>query len=328
MIVYMTVVDDTWHLLVMSLPTSSATARMRIWRALKASGCVALRDGAYLLPSGGEREQALRELADECIGEGGNAWLMAVMPQSGDEAAAYRRLFDRSADYAGLRKSWKSAQRGLSSLAPAELARLRRRLQRELDVVRSVDFFPGDATVEAEAAWLEFAKRVDTLLAPDEPHATRGRLPCLDAGDYQGRVWATRRRLWIDRVASAWLIRRFIDPDARFIWLEKPSACPKHALGFDFDGATFSHVGERVTFEVLAASFGLDKDGGIARLGALVRALDVGAGTVAEAAGFEALIGGARQRAGDDDDALLEEMSQALDSMHAFYSMAPRARKP
>ena len=130
----------------MSLPTASATARMRIWRALKASGCVALRDGAYLLPGGGEREQALRELGDECSREGGNAWLMAVAPQSADEVAAYRQLFDRSADYAGLRKSWKAAQRGLSSLAPAELARLRRRLQRELDAVRGVDFFPGDAS--------------------------------------------------------------------------------------------------------------------------------------------------------------------------------------
>ena len=319
MIIYMTVVDGTWHLLVMSLPTSSATARMRIWRALKASGCVALRDGAYLLPSGGEREQALRALADECIGEGGNAWLMAVVPQSGDEAAAYRRLFDRSADYAGLRKSWKSAQRSLSSLAPAELARLRRRLQRDLDVVRDVDFFPGDATVEAEAAWLEFAKRVDTLLAPDEPHATRGRLPRLDAADYQGRVWATRRRLWIDRVASAWLIRRLIDPGARFRWLARPADCPKRALGFDFDGAAFSHVGELVTFETLMASFGLGDDPGLRRLAALVHALDIGGEPVAEARGLEAVMAGARERI-DDDDLLLAEMSTVLDSLYAHFS--------
>jgi hypothetical protein len=324
----MIIAENAWHLLVMSLPTTSATARMRIWRALKAFGCVALRDGAYLLPGGGEREQALRDLGDECIREGGNAWLMAVVPQSGDDAFAYRQLFDRSADYAGLRKSWKSAQRGLSSLAPAELARLRRRLQRDLDAVRSVDFFPGDATVEAEAAWFEFTTRVDALLTPDEPHETRGRLPRLDVADYQGRVWATRRRLWIDRVASAWLIRRFIDPGARFRWLARPADCPKRALGFDFDGAAFTHVGELVTFETLMASFGLDDDPGLRRLAALVHALDIGGEPVAEARGLEAVMAGARERI-DDDDLLLAEMSTVLDSLYAhFLAEAQRGADP
>ncbi|HWY24322.1 MAG TPA: chromate resistance protein ChrB domain-containing protein, partial [Nevskia sp.] len=111
---------------------------------------------------------------------------------------------------------------------------------------------------------------------------------------------------------------RFIDAKAQFLWLEKPSACPKKALGFDFDGAAFTHVGERVTFEVLAASFGLDQDRGLARLGELVHALDVGGAGVHEAGGFEALMAAARQRA-RDDDALLAEMSGVLDSLYAFY---------
>ena len=318
MILYMGVSDAAWHLLVMSLPTASATARMRIWRALKASGCVALRDGAYLLPGGGERAQALRALGDECIGEGGSAWLMAVVAQSEDEISAYRQLFDRSADYATLRKSWKAAERGLSARAPGELARLRRRLQRELDAVRAVDFFPGDAALEAEAAWLAFAKRIDALLTPDEPHETRGRPPRLDVAAYQGRVWATRRRLWIDRVASAWLIRRFIDPGARFRWLARPADCPKRALGFDFDGATFTHVGDLVTFEALMASFGLGDDPALRRLGALVHALDIGGEPVAEARGLEAVMAGARERI-DNDDLLLAEMSTVLDSLYAHF---------
>jgi len=317
-ILYMSVADDSWHLLVMSLPTESSTARMRIWRALKASGCVALRDGAYLLPGGSERERALRELGDECIREGGNAWLMAVVAKSDDEVAAYRQLFDRSEDYATLRKSWKAAQRGLASLAPTELARLRRRLQRELDAVRGVDFFPGDAAHDAEAAWLVFAKRLDALLAPDEPRESRGQVPHLDLADYQGRVWATRRRLWIDRVASAWLIRRFIDPRATFRWLARPADCPKRALGFDFDGADFTHVGDLVTFETLMASFGLAGDPALSRLGALVHALDIGGEPVAEARGLEAVMAGARARI-DDDDVLLAEMSNVLDSLHAHF---------
>src|SRR5438876_930046 len=134
-----------WWLLVVSLPTEGATARMRIWRALKSLGCMALRDGAYLLPGDGEREQALQELADECIREGGNAWLMAVQPRSADEANAYRQLFDRSDDYAELRKTWKQANRSLSAMAPTELTWLQRKLQREYDAVRAVDFFPGEA---------------------------------------------------------------------------------------------------------------------------------------------------------------------------------------
>jgi hypothetical protein len=318
MIRYMDTSGSSWLLLVVSLPTSSATARMRVWRGLKALGCVALRDGAYLLPAAPDHERSLQELGDECLREGGSAWLLAVQPRSAEEAGAYRQLFDRSEDYAELRKAWKEANRTLAGLGAPELARLQRRLLREFDAVRAIDFFPGEASSEAQAAWIDLSKRIDGLMSPDEPHETEGRIPRLDARDYQGRVWATRRRLWVDRVASAWLIRRFIDRDARFQWLAKPSDCPKRALGFDFDEAAFTHVGDRVTFETLLASFGLDADPALARLGLLVHVLDVGGDPVPEAKGFEAVMAGARERLGDDD-ALLAEMSTVLDSLHAHF---------
>ena len=145
-------------------------------------------------------------------------------------------------------------------------------------------------------------------------------MPRLDAGLYQGRTWATRRRLWVDRVASAWLIRRFIDHEANFLWLVQTSDCPKQALGFDFDGATFTHVAERVTFETLMASFGLEADPGLARLATMVHALDIGGEPVPEAKGFEAVMAGARERLNDDDDALLAEMSSVLDSLYAHFA--------
>jgi len=312
-------VATAWLLLVVSLPTHGATARMRIWRALKANGCAALRDGAYLLPAGGERERVLQALADECVREGGSAWLMSVHARSVDEARMYRGLFDRSEDYAELRRSWKEANRGLRALAAPELMRLQRKLQREVEAVRAIDFFPGEASVEAEAAWLDFSQRVERVLSPDEPHETKGRIPRLDASKYQGRLWATRRRLWIDRVASAWLIRRFIDAQARFRWLAKPSDCPKSALGFDFDGAAFTHVGERVTFETLMASFALEDDAALQRLAAIVHQLDVGGEPVPEASGLEAVMAGARERL-SDDDALLAEMSTVLDSLYAHFA--------
>lgn len=316
----------SWLLLVVSLPTSSSTARMRVWRALKALGCVPLRDGAYLLPAAPDRERALRELGDECTREGGVSWLLAVQPRSTDEEEAYRQLFDRTEEYTELRRSWKELKPGLKGLSASELTRLQRRLQREFDAVRSIDFFPADHSVEALAAWTDINRRVAQLLSPDEPHEIAARIPRLDVREYRGRTWATRRRMWVDRVASAWLIRRFIDPDATFKWLERPSDCPKSALGFDFDGATFTHVGERVTFETLLASFGLEEDAGLLRLGALVHQLDVGGEPVPEAAGFEAVMTGARERL-DDDDALLAEMTTVLDSLHAHFLRAAARNK-
>jgi hypothetical protein len=197
------------------------------------------------------------------------------------------------------------------------------RLRKDFESLRATDYFPGEATLRAEAGWTDVLGVVDTVLSPDEPRSADGAIPRLNRKQYQGRCWATRRHLWVDRVASAWLIRRFIDPKARFLWLDKPVDCPKSALGFDFDGAAFTHVGERVTFEVLLASFGLEDDPGLQKLGELVHALDVGGTVVAEAGGFEAQMSGARQRA-SDDDALLEEMSHTLDSLHAFYSGSAR----
>jgi len=310
---------SAWLLLVISLPTGSATARMRVWRGLKSLGCVALRDGAYLLPAGEHREQFLRELGEECTREDGVAWLMAVQPRSSEEDDAYRALFDRGEEYAELRRSWKEANRSIKAATPTELVRLQRKLQREYEVVRAIDFFPGDASAEAEAAWTDLGRRLEQQLSPDEPHERAGAIPRLDPAAYRGRTWATRRRLWVDRVASAWLIRRHIDPEARFKWLARPSDCPKSALGFDFDGATFTHVGDRVTFETLVTSFGLDDDPALIRLGALVHQLDVGGEPVPEASGFEAVMAGARERL-DDDDALLAEMSTVLDSLYAHYA--------
>jgi hypothetical protein len=150
----------------------------------------------------------------------------------------------------------------------------------------------------------------------------------LSLEEYQGRTWATRQRLWVDRVASAWLIRRFIDGQARFLWLESLGDCPVDALGFDFDGAAFSHVGDRVTFEVLAASFGLEAEPGMLGLGAMVHVLDIGGTAVPEAAGFEAVMTGAKRR-GLSDDALLTEMSPVLDSLLEHFAAAEKdaARK-
>jgi hypothetical protein len=122
----------------------------------------------------------------------------------------------------------------------------------------------------------------------------------------------------VDRLASAWLIRRFIDQQARLLWLDNPTDCPTDALGFDFDGARFSHVGSRVTFEVLAASFGLDQTA-VARLGLLVHYLDVGGVRPPEAAGIESVLAGMRESLSNDDELLLAA-SSVFDGLLASFT--------
>jgi hypothetical protein len=321
-ILYMSTVLS-WSLLILTLPTGNATARMRFWRALKAKGCAVLRDGIYLLPYSEEREGALRELTASIAENGGSAWLLRAPSLDASQEAEFRALFDRVDDYDGFIRALSDARKAVAGQTAADLTRLLRRLRKDYETIVAIDYFPGEAATRAEVAWQDFVAHVDTVLSPGEPHAANRAIRSLPVADYQGRTWATRRRMWVDRVASAWLIRRFIDRDARFIWLTSPDACPADALGFDFDGAAFTHVGELVTFEVLLASFGLDEDPALLRLAAMVHALDVGGAPVPEAIGFEAIMAGARERAADDDD-LLDVMSRVLDSMYAHFAASER----
>ena len=320
----MSVTSESWLTFVVSLPSAATTARMRIWRAVKALGCAALRDGAYLLPAYVEQAAQLQMLADDALQEGGQAWLLRVQAKDMAEQAVYQALFDRTADYTSWLEELAQARQTIPTLPTAELQRLQRRHGRAYEAIRKIDFFPGEASIRADAQWQDFTNAVESIQSPGEPQATAGRIARRDRMQYQGRLWATRRHLWVDRVASAWLIQRFIDPAARFLWLESPADCPADALGFDFDGAIFSHVGDRVTFEVLLASFGLDGDRGLLRLGSMVHALDVGGTTTPEASGFEAVLAGARKR-WPDDDALLADVGGVLDSLHAHFSANRKA---
>jgi hypothetical protein len=317
-VLYMNVKNTSWLLLIASLPTSGATARMRLWRAIKALGCVPLRDGAYLLPRANGHEVALIELAEQTNAEGGQAWVVDVAPRLAEDEAAFVALFDRSEEYSDFVGRLSHARKQLASQTPAEVAKTVKRLRRDLESLRRIDFFPDTASLGAEAAWSDFEDAANAVLSPDEPHAAVRSIPRLSIKDYQGRTWATRRHLWVDRVASAWLIRRFIDRKAEFLWLDSPAHCPKDALGFDFDEATFTHIGDKVSFEVLLAAFGLEEDQGLAKLGSLVHALDVGGHSSPEAIGFEAILSGARSRL-DNDDALLNEIGAVLDSLYAYF---------
>ena len=299
-----------WLVLVTTLPTRNAAARMRLWRAIKALGCAALRDGVYLLPARDETGTALRTLADEVHDSEGSAEVLYVAAD-GAQDEAFRQLFDRSADYGVLIAEMRAGVPDEKTL---------RRLTRELTALEAIDYFPDAARDQARQTLTELA----ALLSPNEPRAVTSAIRRLASADYSGRTWATRKNIWVDRMASAWLIRRFIDPQAKFLWLETPADCPPDALGFDFDNASFTHVAsannapELVTFEVLAASFGLDTDPAIAKIGAIIHYLDIGGAPLAEASGIEAVLAGLRAGA-SDDDARLTAAGRVLDGLYTNY---------
>jgi hypothetical protein len=312
-----------WLLLVTNLPGRNPTLRMRIWRALKAAGAGFLRDGAYLLPNGERSRRVLEEQGAEIKAAGGLVQVLSFDAESEEQSAELVALFARTEDYAEAIERLDALKGGLAKLTDPEARQQLAAIAREVAAIVARDFFPGEPRKQMEGALADAEAAVNARFAPDEPHAAHRRIQLRDRKDYRGRTWATRERLWIDRVASAWLIRRFIDPKAKFLWLKQVKDCPKSAIGFDFDGAEFTHVDSKVTFEVLVSSFNLEPDAALVRLGALIHHLDVGGIPIAEGPGFATIMAGARSLQ-QDDDALLKTMTPVLDNLYAGYSDVSR----
>ncbi|WP_172833133.1 chromate resistance protein ChrB domain-containing protein [Pseudomonas asplenii] len=290
----------SWLLLVLGLPTANSTERMRAWRALKACGASVLRDGVYLLPDQPAGREALESVEREVLAINGTAYLLRV----DDDGERFVPLFDRSDEYTRLREEIAACQRELISENALQTARQVRKLRKSFAQIGMIDFFPTPARQQTDEALQGLETAISRALSADEPSRGDETPRLLAIADFQNRRWATRKRPWVDRLASAWLIRRFIDRTAEILWLDAPSDCPADALGFDFDGATFSHVAERVTFENLLASFQLD-DPALKRIAALVHYLDVGGHQPAEAPGIERVLAGLRESLIDDDQLLL-----------------------
>lgn len=309
---------NKWLSLITTLPTENATLRQRAWRTLKASGAAVLRDGVYLMPERESCSATLMTLASEVRDGGGSAHVLRVEEPEG---ANFVGLFERSHDFAALLTEIDAAQQRLTTDAVQDVLRQTRKLRKSFASTVAIDFFPGEAQRQADTALCALELACAYALSPDEPRTQEGSIERLNLAAYQGRLWATRERPWVDRLASAWLIQRFIDPQARIQWLARPADCPPDALGFDFDGATFSHVGGRVTFEVLAASFGLQAQTAIAQLGLLVHYLDVGGVQPPEAAGIERVLNGMRESI-QNDDQLLMAASSVFDGLLFSFNKA------
>jgi hypothetical protein len=294
---------------------------MRAWRTLKTSGAAVLRDGVYLLPAQETALVTLTGIADDVRENGGTAYILRT--DSDDQHTAdFPMLFDRSAEYGELMKEIHQHRTSLSHDNVADILKQVRKLRKTFSQIVVIDFFAGEAQQQTANALKDIEVAINQVLSPNEPRAIKAVIPVLELSDYQGRIWATRARPWVDRLASAWLIRRFIDAEASILWLPSPHDCPVDVLSFDFDGATFSHIGSKVTFEVLLTSFDLESPAFL-RLGSIVHFLDAGGLQPPEAEGVERVLSGLRE-AMTNDDQLLTLASTVFDGLlTAFEKTSP-----
>lgn len=296
--------QTNWLVLTATLPTSPSGLRVRVWRALKATGAGTLREGVYVLPEHAPGAKTLWELERAIAEAGADAHMLVLQARDAAQEQSFRLLFDRSELYAEFLQSVKEARVGIRKSTEADLHRSLRTLETRLQALQASDFFPGKGSQKASDALAALRREIDLHLSPDEPAATEATIPARAVADYQGRTWATRKRPWVDRLGTAWLIQRFIDKRPTFTWLSDPKKCPRSALGYDFDGATFTHVGDKVSFEVVAESFGLMQDPALRRMASLVHYIDIGGIPVDEAPGFEMLVRGLQARHAADDELL------------------------
>jgi hypothetical protein len=301
--------QDPLLLLLVGLPPTPSSLRVRVWRRLRSLGAVPLKRSAYLLPDTPERYEDFQWLAQEIQREGGEATLVRVHQIENLTADDARRLFHepRDRDYRQLAVRYRKVLQGLDRKSAATSARVQdelTRLAKDHQRLRDIDFF--DAPGGAEVRRLEEAIAMRTR-RPES--ARREEPPTLDLATLRGRRWVTRPRPHIDRIASAWLIKRFIDPDAEFLFAP-PADFPKDAIPFDAPGVELSHHGEDCTFETLVKRARL-RDRRLVRLAEVVHEADLRDGKYphAEARGIDVAIRALLAASADDHQVLAQGMT-------------------
>jgi len=307
-------------LLLLGLPPAPSSLRVRVWRRLRSLGAVPLKRSAYLLPDTPERYEDFQWLAQEVQRDGGDATLIRIQQIENLSPDDVLRLFHeaRDQDYRQLAVRYRKVLKNLDrkSVSPRiqeELARLSKDHQR----TRDVDFF--DAPGGAEVRRLEEAIAMRTR----RPEAARPQpQPSLDLTKLRGRRWVTRPRPHIDRIGSAWLIKRFIDPDAEFLFAP-PAEFPKDAIPFDAPGVELSHQGEDCTFETLVKRARL-RDRRLARLAEVVHEADLRDGKYPheEARGIDVAVRALLAASPDDRQVLAQGMT-LFEGLYATTSRRP-----
>src|SRR5213596_170239 len=303
-----------WLLLFHQIPPKPDYFRVKVWRRLQRIGAVPVKNSVWVLPYNDQAVEDFRWLLQEIEAGGGEGSVCRGDFVDGlsdrDVEGLFRKA--RTADYAAIARDAKSLRR---KAAPVDVARLDHRLAE----VAAIDYFlaPNRQKAGRVVAHLEARARRTEL---PEKHRVRAGGP---AGRMRGRTWVTRRGVFVDRIASAWLIKRFIDPAARFKFVAPEGYSPrKSELRFDMFEAEYTHEGDRCTFETLVRRFRL-RDPALRAIGEIVHDIDCKDAKFgrAETAGLERMIAGVVRRH-TGDDARLERGAAVLDDLYeAFRGM-------
>jgi len=303
-----------WLLIFYSVPSHPVSNRMMIWRKLAKVGAVQLKGAVYILPATEEHEEFLQWLIGEVKSMGGDGAFVKSAEIRTMTDSDIRRLFTTQADqeYHRLEKALDVLERKIQSIRKGTKSEEGKRLAdqvakftKEFDGVAKRDFFDTSTgkAMRKRIQAVEAGLRDAGKKSPAEAAAVVARRPL----DYQGKIWATRKNPFIDRMASAWLIKRFIDPKASFTFIDERDigSLDNTTIAFDVRGAVFTHVGDLCTFEVLVKSFGI-KDRAVKKIAEIVHDLDVKDEKYnkPEAAGVEDILAGIRKTAKNDADGL------------------------
>lgn len=311
-------VGSRWLLLVHQLPPRPSNLRVHVWRRLQQIGAVSLRNSVYVLPSTTEAREDFEWMREEIASRGGQVSILAAEAIDGytdDELqAAFRKA--RTCDYEQLIRdarilAKRAGARRQSSL-PSDLQAGTAKVRERLRMIKAADYFgsprAGDAIAAVEA--LEAA-----LAGPSSSRASSG---VLHASDFTRKVWVTRPHPGIDRMASAWLIRRFIAPDATFAFGPAPTA--RGRIPFDMPDVEFGHHGRECTYETFIRRFAI-ADPAAVRIGRLVHDLDFKELTfgLPETQTVGRLVEGLREGAATDDE-LLRDGIRVIEALYRSYS--------
>ena len=314
-----------WLILVHRIPSRPLYLRAKMRQRLAGAGAVAVKNSVYLLPHGSEALEDLQWIAQEITAGGGDAHLFAgdFVDGVANDAALAQFREARNADYETLAADAQAAMKAArSAAAVAELAAAHVRLLRRLEEIRRIDFFDAEGRTAAEEAVAAIEKR----LQKDRKEETR---MLKDKPELRGKTWVTRPGVKIDRMASAWFIRRFVDPKARFRFADPAASKKDGELRFDMVGGDFTHEEDRCTFETLVGRVGLP-DKGVRAIAEIVHDLDLKDGKYgrAEAAGVRIMLDGLMARTANDEERI-ERALVLFDDLHEALggSRTQRSRK-
>lgn len=328
-----------WLVFIYSLPPEAGSSRVKIWRRLKKLGAVSFRNSVYILPYGEERYEIAQWLCQEIQRAQGEATLLKVeqIENLSDEEVATLFRRSRNEDYAELTKqarAWLERRESLSRKRAADkavaFAEELKVLEKRLVELSEIDYFHAAGRQEAQAALRQCRTTLGEFLGGKESSAAVESRP-LGPEAFRGKTWVTRPRPHVDRIATAWAIRRFIDPKAKFAFAMKPEEI-KGGIPFDYLGAEFGHQGEDCSFETLLKRFGL-KDKALRSVAEIVHDADLKDAKFArdEAKGVDAVVKGLAATI-SDDHALVAQGLVAFDALYASFggnrvsSRAPRAK--